>query len=166
MQSFISRKLRDRNSDPQTIKEMKTVEESMKLNNPEHSCIIVSASGMATGGRVVHHLKNMLPNPIHTVLLVGFQAVGTRGHALVTGAEQIKMHGGMVEVKAEIVKVEGFSVHADGSELIEWFKKGRPPQNVFIVHGELESSVIFAQRLESELKWKPVIPKPSQKFEI
>jgi len=152
--------------DPQTIKEMKTVEESMKLNNPAHSCIIVSASGMATGGRVVHHLKNMLPNPIHTVLLVGYQAIGTRGHALVTGAEQIKMHGGMVDVKAEIVKVEGFSVHADGSELIQWFKKGKSPKNVFIVHGELESSVIFAQRLESELKWKPIIPKPSQKFEI
>lgn len=152
--------------DPQTVKEMKTVEESMQLNDPKSSCIIVSASGMATGGRVVHHLKNMLPNPIHTILLVGYQAVGTRGHALVTGAEQIKMHGGMVEVKAEIVKVDGFSVHADGSELIQWFKKGKKPKHVFVVHGEPESSAIFAQRLEYELDWKPIIPKAAQKFNI
>lgn len=151
---------------PDTLQEMKTVEDSMKLNNPKNSCIIVSASGMGTGGRVVHHLKQMLPNPLHSVLLVGYQAVGTRGHALENGAETIKMHGQMVEVKASIVKIEGFSVHADGSELIEWFGKGKKPHQIFLVHGEIESAEIFAQRLEIELKWDPVIPVPMKKYEI
>ncbi|MFM1986031.1 MAG: hypothetical protein RIS18_248, partial [Actinomycetota bacterium] len=151
---------------PDTLQEMKTVEDSMKLNNPKNSCIIVSASGMGTGGRVVHHLKQMLPNPLHSVLLVGYQAVGTRGHALENGAEKIKMHGQLVDVKASIVKIEGFSVHADGSELIEWFGKGKKPNQIFLVHGEIESAEIFAQRLEIELKWAPVIPVPMKKYEI
>ena len=141
-------------------------EESKKLNNPKNSCIIVSASGMGTGGRVVHHLKQMLPNPLHTVLLVGYQAVGTRGHALENGAEKIKMHGELVDVKASIIKIEGFSVHADGSELIEWFKKVKKPNQIFLVHGEIESASIFAQRLEIELKWDPIIPKPFKKYAI
>jgi metallo-beta-lactamase family protein len=151
---------------PDTLQEMKTVEDSMKLNNPKNSCIIVSASGMGTGGRVVHHLKQMLPNPLHSVLLVGYQAVGTRGHALENGAEKIKMHGQLVDVKASIVKIEGFSVHADGSELIQWFGKGKKPNQIFLVHGEIESAEIFAQRLEIELKWAPVIPVPMKKYEI
>ncbi len=149
-----------------TLNEIKSVEDSKSINEPKNSCIIISASGMATGGRVVHHLKHMLPNPLHTILLVGYQAIGTRGHALVNGAEQIKMHGQMVDVKAEISKVEGFSVHADGTELIDWFKKGQKPGKVFIVHGETESAEIFAQRLEIELNWHPIIPKSMQKFEI
>jgi len=151
---------------PDTLQEMKTVEDSMKLNNPKNSCIIVSASGMGTGGRVVHHLKQMLPNPLHSVLLVGYQAVGTRGHALENGAEKIKMHGQLVDVKASIVKIEGFSVHADGSELIEWFGKGKKPKQVFLVHGEIESAEIFAQRLEIELKWAPIIPVAFKKYPI
>ena len=151
---------------PDTLQEMRTVEESMKLNNPKNSCIIVSASGMGTGGRVVHHLKQMLPNSLHTVLLVGYQAVGTRGHALENGAERIKMHGEFVEVKASIVKIEGFSVHADGSELIQWFGRGKKPNQIFLVHGEIESASVFAQRLKIEMKWDAVVPEPMKKYQI
>lgn len=151
---------------PDTLQEMRSIEESKKLNNPKNSCIIVSASGMGTGGRVVHHLRQMLPNPLHTVLLVGYQAIGTRGHALENGAEKIKMHGELVDVNASIIKIEGFSVHADGSELIEWFRKVKKPNQIFLVHGEIESASIFAQRLEIELKWDPVIPEPFKKYEI
>jgi metallo-beta-lactamase family protein len=98
--------------------------------------------------------------------LVGYQAIGTRGHALENGAEKIKMHGELVDVRASIIKIEGFSVHADGSELIEWFKNVKKPNQIFLVHGEIESASIFAQRLEIELKWDPVIPKPFKKYEI
>ncbi|MFM1986592.1 MAG: hypothetical protein RIS18_809, partial [Actinomycetota bacterium] len=80
--------------------------------------------------------------------------------------EKIKMHGQLVDVKASIVKIEGFSVHADGSELIQWFGKGKKPNQIFLVHGEIESAEIFAQRLEIELKWAPVIPEPMKKYEI
>ncbi len=151
---------------PDTLQEMRTVEESMTLNNPKNSCIIISASGMGTGGRVVHHLKQMLPNCLHTVLLVGYQSVGTRGHALENGAERVKMHGEFVDVKASIVKIEGFSVHADGSELIQWFGKGKKPNQIFLVHGEIEAASIFSQRLKIEMNWDSTIPQPLKKYQI
>jgi metallo-beta-lactamase family protein len=114
---------------------------------------------MATGGRVVHHLRNMLPNPKHSVILVGYQAVGTRGRSLVDGAEFVKMHGEMVPVKAQIEQVQSFSVHADSSGLIDWLKSGNSePKKVFVVHGESGAAEVFAHRIHSVLGWHSHVP--------
>ena len=153
--------------DPGTLVELPTVEDSKTINDPQQPSIIISASGMATGGRVVHHLKDMLPNPKHTILLVGYQAIGTRGRRLVDGEKYIKMHGREIEVRAEIGQIESFSVHADATELIAWIAKLKePPKRVFVVHGEAGSSDVFADRIKSELGWKAFVPNDGQVVEL
>jgi metallo-beta-lactamase family protein len=121
---------------------------------------------MATGGRVVHHLANMLPNPQNTVILVGYQAVGSRGRILEEGAQEIKIHGELIPVKAHIAKVESFSVHADSDELIAWLKQAEAPAQAFVVHGELQGQQHMQQRLTDELGWKATIPKSGQVFQV
>ena len=149
------------------LHELVTVEESKTINNPTKPCIIISASGMGTGGRVVHHLRDMLPNPKHTVIMVGYQAVGTRGRNLVDGAEQVKMHGEYVPVKATIESIQSFSVHADGSELIAWMKSASAkPRRVFVVHGEEGSSEEFAERVTRELAIETTVPKLGQRVTL
>lgn len=134
------------------LHELHTVDESKTVNNPTTSCIIISASGMGTGGRVVHHLRDMLPNPKHTVILVGYQAMGTRGRRLVEGATEVKMHGEMVPVKATIEQIQSFSVHADANELIAWMKTASvSPKRVFVVHGEAGVAESFAERVHAEI---------------
>ena len=134
------------------LHELRTVDESKTVNDPTTPCIIISASGMGTGGRVVHHLRNMLPNPKHTVILVGYQAIGTRGRSLVDGAAEVKMHGEMVAVKASIEQVQSFSVHADSNELIAWMKTASiKPKQVFVVHGEAGVAESFAERVQGEV---------------
>ena len=153
--------------DPGTLVELLTVDESKTINNPVTPCIIISASGMATGGRVVHHLRDMLPNPKHTVLLVGYQALGTRGRNLLEGAEEVRMHGEMVPVKAQIANVQEFSVHADANELLKWIGVGKERiKQVFVVHGETGAAEALAQRIESELHLKAITPKDAQQFPI
>ena len=147
--------------------ELPTVEDSMSVNNPTSPCIIISASGMATGGRVVHHLANMLPVPKHTIVLVGYQAVGTRGRRLLEGEEFIKIHGKEIPVKAQIEQINSFSVHADASELIDWLRTSSvKPKHLFIVHGEGDSSVALQEKITQDLGWKSVIPKDNQVLEI
>jgi metallo-beta-lactamase family protein len=153
--------------DPGNLHEMKTVEDSKKLNDPHSPSIIISASGMATGGRVVHHLAGSLPNPKNTVILVGYQAVGTRGRLLLDGAKTLRIHGDQVPVRAEIIAIESFSVHADGDELIEWLGgASQTPDSVFVVHGELGAAETFATRLSRDLDWKCVVPTEGQEFPI
>lgn len=149
------------------LHELLTVDESKTVNDPKTPCIIISASGMGTGGRVVHHLRDMLPNPKHTVILVGYQALGTRGRSLADGAEQVKMHGELVDVKATIESIQSFSVHADGDELVAWMKSGSElPGRVFVVHGEEGSSEIFAQRVTAELGIETLVPKLGQRVSL
>lgn len=149
--------------DPGTLHEMFTVDESKTLNNPTSPCIIISASGMGTGGRVVHHLRSMLPNPLHTVILVGYQALGTRGRALVDGATTVKMHGRDVDVKARIEQIQSFSVHADASEIVEWLQTASvEPAAVFTVHGEAEVASTLARRISDELGWTAFAPDAGQ----
>jgi len=152
--------------DPGNLSEMRTVDESKKLNNLTTSSIIISASGMGTGGRVVHHLANMLPDHKNTVILVGFQAAGSRGRSLEEGKKEIKIHGKWVPVKAIIKKVENFSVHADGDEMIAWLKKANKPQQIFVVHGEPDAQATLTKRLRDELGWNAVAPKRMQVFEV
>ncbi|MGB9375365.1 MAG: MBL fold metallo-hydrolase [Jiangellales bacterium] len=145
--------------DPGDLREVHDARDSMAINDPGFPCIIVSASGMASGGRVVHHLKHLLPDPRNTVVLVGFQAMGTRGRALRDGAEQVKMHGRYVPVRAEVVSVEGFSVHADSDDLIAWLASGPDePQVVYVVHGEPDAASALASRVRDELGWLAVVP--------
>ncbi|MEY4423510.1 MAG: hypothetical protein RLZZ258_613 [Actinomycetota bacterium] len=153
--------------DSGTLVELPTVEDSKTINNPDSPCIIISASGMATGGRVVHHLRNMLPNPIHTVIMVGYQAIGTRGRRLVEGEEEVKMHGVMVPVKAQIEQIQSFSVHADADELIAWMKStSEAPGQVLVVHGEAGAAETFSDRIKSQLGWRSHAPRDGETVEL
>lgn len=160
---------RFRNTDPfdaGALHQMQTTEESKAINDIDHSAIIISASGMATGGRVVHHLANMLPNAKNTVILVGYQAIGSRGRQLDDGATELKIHGKLVPVNAHITNVESFSVHADTDELMTWLKQAKKPKKAYVVHGESEGQAHMQQRLTDELGWDVVIPKSNQIFTI
>ena len=145
---------------------MRTVDESKSLNDLTNSSIIISASGMAQGGRVVHHLANMLPDARNTVILVGYQATGSRGQALEQGVKEIRIHGEFVTVRATIAKVESFSVHADSDELMSWLRSVELPSQVFVVHGEPDSSAAFASRLKSDLKWPAIVPQSEMVYPV
>lgn len=160
---------RFKNQDPfdaGALHQMLTTEESKAINDIDHAAIIISASGMATGGRVVHHLANMLPSEKNTVILVGYQAVGSRGRQLDDGASEVKIHGEAIPVRAHITNVESFSVHADSDELITWLKQVKKPKKTYVVHGESEGQEHMQQRLSNELGWDVVIPKSNQSFTV
>lgn len=141
----------------------RTPEQSKAINNIKGPLIIISASGMATGGRVLHHLKQRLPNQDTTVLLVGYQAQGTRGRLLQDGAKDVKMLGEVIPVRAMIKVLDGFSAHADQGELLRWlrtFKK--PPQMTYIVHGEPPAANALAEAIREQLKWSVAVAKHQQ----
>ncbi|PFG43566.1 metallo-beta-lactamase family protein [Isoptericola jiangsuensis] len=142
----------------------RTPEESMALNSPARPCVIVSASGMASGGRVVHHLRHLLPDRRNCVVLTGYQAIGTRGRMLQDGARELKMMGRYVPVAAEVVDDEEFSVHADASELVGWLgQMPEPPEAVYVVHGEAHASVALADRIRAEIGCVAVAPRPGER---
>jgi metallo-beta-lactamase family protein len=115
---------------------------------------------MASGGRVLHHLAQRLPDPKNSVVLVGFQAEGTRGRTLADGAKEIKMLGRYVGVRAEVVSVPAFSVHADRRELVAWLRRApRPPETVFVVHGEPPAATALHDAIERELGWTAAVPR-------
>lgn len=148
------------------LQEATTPTESMALDRGG-ARIIVSASGMGSGGRVTHHLKALLPDPLNTVLLVGFQAAGTPGRLLLDGAHEVKIHGQYVPVRAEIVEVEAFSVHADASELVDWLRSCRDkPAQVFVNHGEPEASAALAERIRREWDVAVVVPQPGERVRV
>ena len=142
------------------VREIRTAAESRTYTLSRHeSSIIISSSGMATGGRVLHHLERMLPDPRNAVVLTGYQAAGTRGRALAEGATRLKMHGQYVGVKAEILQDSEFSVHADATDLIDWLRDLHPPPvTVFCVHGEPDPAAALATRIERELRLAAVVP--------
>ena len=149
------------------LHEAHSATQSEALNDPAQPSIIISASGMATGGRVLHHLKAMLPDPRHSVLLVGYQAVGTRGRDLADGATQVKIHGEYIPVRAEVVDVQGFSVHADADELLGWLGSApEPPQVVYVVHGEPAASAELTRRIGAELGWLAVVPRDGERVRV
>ncbi|MGC3995248.1 MAG: MBL fold metallo-hydrolase [Propionicimonas sp.] len=134
------------------LREVRSTEESIQLNDPKMPCIIISSSGMATGGRVLHHLEHLLPDSRNAVVLAGYQAEGTRGRALLHGATHLKMHGRQVPVRAEVLQDEEFSVHADRSELLDWLAALSPaPSQVFTVHGTPESASALAGEVTARL---------------
>ncbi len=137
-----------------------TAEESMRLNTPGTPCIIVSASGMATGGRVIHHLRHLLPQARNCVMLTGYQAVGTRGRDLQEGARQVKITGHYVPVRAEIVSLDDFSVHADANELLAWLGElPEPPSTVHVVHGEPAAAHALAEVVRERFDCAVSVPR-------
>jgi len=138
----------------------RTQEESKAINNLSGPLILISASGMVTGGRVLHHLKLRLPDPKTTVLFVGFQAEGTRGRTLQDGKTEIRMLGEMVQVRAMVKTIDGFSAHADQREILRWlgsFKKA--PRKTFVIHGEPSASEALATLARERLKWSTEVPR-------
>ncbi|GIW83179.1 MAG: MBL fold hydrolase [Gemmatales bacterium] len=129
-------------------------EESKALNRLEKPAIIIASSGMATGGRIVHHLKQRLPDPRTTVLLVGYQAAGTRGRSLQDGASTVRMHGQDVPVRATVETIHGLSAHADRSEILRWLRGfTKPPRQTYIVHGEPPAAEALRDMISAELGW-------------
>lgn len=146
---------------------VRTVEESKQLASLIGPTILLSASGMLTGGRVLHHLERLAPDHHNTVLLVGYQAAGTRGEALASGARSIKMFGEHVSVRCEVARVDGLSAHADADELCKWLATiPAPQQGASIVHGEPAAADAFRRRLRDELGWNPAVPNHGDTIEL
>jgi metallo-beta-lactamase family protein len=144
-----------------------TVEDSKALNARRGPMIIISASGMATGGRVVHHLKTFAPDSRNTILLVGFQAGGTRGAALLDGARSIKIHGEYIPVNAEVANVSNISAHADYVEILEWLGHFQtPPRRVFVTHGEPAAADALRLRIEEKFGWNVHVPENSEQVDL
>lgn len=144
-----------------------TVEESRKLNDLRFPAVIISASGMATGGRVVHHLKAFAPDRRNTILLAGYQAAGTRGAALAAGAREVKIHGDYVPVRAEVVSLGSLSAHADRDELLRWVGRlPRPPRRVFLTHGEPLAADRLRQAIEERHGWPCTVAEHLQAVDL
>ncbi len=149
---------------PLNVQFHRSIAESKQLNQLTGPRIIISSSGMLTGGRVMHHLSRVLPDPKNLLLLVGFQAAGTRGRALLNGARTLRIHGEDIPVRCQFLAVDGLSAHADSNELMRWFHSGKAvPQNVFLTHGEPQSAEALAQRIGSEGP-HAAVPQLSQEF--
>ena len=146
---------------------VRTVEESKSLDHSPMPKVIISASGMATGGRVLHHLKHYAPDARNTILFAGFQAGGTRGAAMMAGADSIKIHGAYVPVRAQVKNLDILSAHADSDEILRWLRGFKsPPRMTFVTHGEPVASDALRHRIEEELGWPSEVPEHGQKVEL
>jgi metallo-beta-lactamase family protein len=146
---------------------VRTPEGSKALDASDRPMVLVSASGMASGGRVLHHLKALLPDKRHTVLFTGYQAVGTRGQALVGGASEVKIHGEYHRVRAEVAMLDSLSAHADYNEIVEWLRSlETAPARVLINHGEPGGSDGLRRILRDCLGWKAEIPELGETVEV
>jgi metallo-beta-lactamase family protein len=137
----------------------RTRDESKALNEAHYPMVIISASGMATGGRVLHHLERCLPDHRNTVLFVGFQAAGTRGQIIKSGADSVKMHGREVRVRARIETMENLSAHADYGEILGWLGQyQKPPRQTLLVHGEPTATEALKEKITQQLRWNTYVP--------
>ncbi len=144
-----------------------SAKESREITAPRGPAIVVSASGMATGGRVLHHLAACLPDPRNTILFVGFQAAGTRGRSLVDGARAVKIHGQSVPVAATIARIDSMSAHADATEITEWLRTfANAPQATYLVHGEPAAQDALKRRIETTFGWNVQIPQHGARVEV
>ena len=138
---------------------VRSPDESRELAASRFPCVVLSASGMASGGRVLHHLRALAPEPRHTILFPGFQAPGTRGDALVRGAREVKIHGAQVQVRAEVIQLDLFSAHADRAGLLAWLGAcQRPPRQVFVTHGEAVPADALRRAIQDELGYPARVP--------
>ena len=148
---------------PKLFATARTVQASKQVNALEGPVIVISASGMAGGGRILHHLKRRLPHHRNTVLLTGYQAAGTRGRTLQEGASEVKIHGQQVAVRAKIETLHGLSAHADSNEVFRWLSGfERPPRQTFAVHGEPRATEALVQNIRDRLGWNAAVAKDGQ----
>ena len=144
-----------------------TPQQSMRLASLRYPAVIISASGMATGGRVLHHLKAMAPDPKHAVVFAGFQVGGSRGAKLLAGATEVKIHGELVPVRAEVRHLDGFSGHADRDELLAWLRRmPGTPRQTFVVHGEPDASDSLRSALRDQLGWNARVPQFGEAVDV
>jgi metallo-beta-lactamase family protein len=144
-----------------------TAAESKKINDSRFPCVVISSSGMVTGGRIQHHLIQRLPDPRNTVLFIGFQAPGTRGFTIKSGAPEVKIFGQIVPIRAQIAALEQFSDHADTPELLEWLRTfSNQPGRTYLVHGEPDASAQLRDSMVKELGWNVQVAQWMQKVEL
>ncbi|HEY4999738.1 MAG TPA: MBL fold metallo-hydrolase RNA specificity domain-containing protein, partial [Usitatibacter sp.] len=133
--------------------------ESAQLDQSSWPMVIVAGSGMATGGRVLHHLKRFAPDPRNAIVFAGFQAGGTRGADLVRGVSEVKIHGEFVPVRAQVHNLEGLSAHADYAEILDWLAGFRsPPGRIFLTHGEPAAAEALRKRIAQRYGWPCEVP--------
>lgn len=149
-----------------TAKYVRDVEESKKIGGLDFPRVIISASGMATGGRVLHHLKHFAPDHRNSIVFSGFQAPGTRGDKILRGLDEIKMLGQMIKIRAKVFNLENTSAHADYSETLDWLSELSSLKKIFITHGELTAALALKKTLEKEKQFNCVIPNYLEKFEL
>ncbi len=152
---------------PRRLSLCRTVEDSKRLNETAGPGIIIAGSGMATGGRILHHLRRLLPDEATTVLFVGYQAAGTRGRLLREGAREIKMFGENVSVRARIMVSDAYSAHADRGEILRWLHGfASPPGMTYIVHGEPEAAAALRDAITGELGWQAAVAEDGQRVAL
>ena len=151
----------------EAVQYVRTTAESKELNEMKGPMIIISASGMATGGRIIHHLKAFVSDPNTTVVLAGYQAAGTRGRALQDGAKEIKIHGKYLPVLANVKSLANISAHGDYVEILDWLAKSNiQPKKVFITHGEPEAAIKLREHIAERFNWNCEIPRQDQEFTL
>lgn len=142
-------------------------EQSMKISASTDPKIVISASGMATGGRILHHLKAFAPDPRNTIMITGYQVPGTRGASIVAGEREIRIYGEWVPINAQVANLAMLSAHADADELIRWARGFEaPPRRVFVVHGEPQPADTLRRRLDRELGWQATVPRLDEVFDL
>lgn len=143
---------------------VETAQQSMRLARMRYPSVIISASGMATGGRVLHHLKSMAPDPRHHLVFAGFQVGGSRGARIVGGESEVKIHGEYVPIRARVSQLEGFSGHADADGILAWLGHlPRAPRQTFVVHGEADAADTLRLRIKDELGWRVRVPQHGER---
>src|SRR5207248_1562023 len=144
---------------PRSLTAAPSRDESRALNEREGARIIIAASGMLTGGRVLHHARRLLPNPKAIIVFVGYQAAGTRGRRIIDGEPEIKLLGETVPIRARIEQISGFSGHADWREVLRWLADmPAPPRRTFITHGEPEGAAAMAGHIRERFGWEVTVP--------
>jgi len=142
-------------------------EQSMKISASTEPKIVISASGMATGGRILHHLKAFAPDPRNTIMITGYQVPGTRGASIIAGERQIRIYGEWVAINAGVANLAMLSAHADADELLRWAGGfGTAPRRVFVVHGEPQPADTLRRRLDRELGWQATVPRAGEVFDL
>jgi metallo-beta-lactamase family protein len=146
---------------------VRTAEESRALNARREPAVIIAGSGMATGGRVLHHLKVMAPDPRNAIVFAGFQAGGTRGARMLAGERRIRIHGQEVDINAEVLSLPGMSAHADADQVMAWLSGAQHrPKGICLNHGEPGAADALRQRIDHELGWTAVVPRLGQRVEL
>lgn len=146
---------------------VRSVEESKRVTAWQGPMVVLAGSGMATGGRVLHHLKAFAPDARNTILFAGYQAEGTRGSNIIQGAKSVRIHGRDVAIRAEVAHLGNLSAHADANELLAWLQgMPRAPKQVFVTHGEPEAANVLAGRITRELGWPALVPALGDSFDL